>query len=169
MPAVATQQLATVADLDTGPATSAMVRALKMYDATQKDIYLRRASGRILAAYGKRFPRTAGASFVLTAWGDMTIDLTVTIARHMMIADRGYDSSLPADKEIRARYEDAVKILDEIIDIENKTPRIDPDAVGGPDADDEGSLASNEGGALDQADAWTRTGCGGYCSPGRGY
>jgi len=152
MPAVATQQLATIADLDTGPPTSAMRQALVMYTDTDKNTYLRRASGVVLAAYGKRMPRTAGASFALSAWGDMTKGLVVVIARWEMISDRGYNASNPADKAIRDRYDIAVKTLDEIVDINNSTPRIDPDAVGSPDADDEGSLSFSEGGPLDEAD-----------------
>lgn len=152
MPAVATQQLATIADLDTGPATSAMRQALVIFVDADKNTYLRRASGIVLAAYGKRMPRTAGASFVLSAWGDMTISLVVVICRWMMISDRGYNAANPADKAIRDRYDDATKILDEIVDIENKTPRIDPDAVGDPDADDEGSLSFSEGGERNEAD-----------------
>lgn len=152
MPAVETQQLATIADLDTGPAESAMRQALKMYADADKNTYLRRASGVVLAAYGKRMPRTAGSSFVLSAWGDFTISLVVVICRWMMISDRGYNAANQADKAIRDRYDDATKILDEIVDLENKTPRIDPDAVGSPDADDEGPLMSSEGGPLNESD-----------------
>jgi len=152
MPAVATQQLATIADLDMGPATSAMRQALVMYTDADKNTYLRRASGIVLAAYAKRMPRTAGASFTLSAWGDFTISLVVVIARWMMISERGFNPNIPADKVIRDRYDDVTKILDEIVDIENKSPRIDPDAVGAPDADDEGPLAFSEGGPRDESD-----------------
>jgi hypothetical protein len=167
MPAVATQQLATIADLDMGPANSAMRQALNMFTDADKGAYLRRASGTVLAAYAKRMPRTPGASFTLSAWGDFTIDLVVVVARWMMISDRGYNASSPADKAIRDRYDIVVKILDEIVDIDNKTPRIDPDAVGAPDADDEGPLAFSEGGPLDEADyAPTRKGRSRGCCNG---
>lgn len=156
MPAVATQQLAELTDLDTGPTTSAMRQALSMYSAAEKTTYLRRASGTVLAAYAKRMPRTPGASFRLSAWGDFTIDIVIVVCRWMMISDRGYNAANAADKAIRDRYDIVVKVLDEIADIENKTPRIDPDAVGDPDADDEGPLAASEGGALDEADYWAR-------------
>lgn len=163
MPAVATQQLATVADLDTGPANTAMRQALVMFTETEKNTYLRRASGVVLAAYGKRMPRTAGASFALSAWGDFTISLVIDIARWKMISARGYNAANAADKALRDQYDETVKILDEIIDLENKTPRIDPDAIGAPDGDDEGPLAASEGGARNESDYWThRTnrGCG---------
>lgn len=165
MPAVATQQLAAIADLDTGPTTSALRQAIAMFSDTEKNTYLRRASGTVLSAYAKRMPRTAGASFTLSAWGDFTIDLVVVVARFMMISDRGYNASNPTDKAIRDRYDMVTKVLDEIVDLENKTPRVDPDAVGAPDGDDEGPLAASEGGALNEADYWTKTtgtgGCGG--------
>jgi hypothetical protein len=151
---VATQQLAQIADLDLGPATSAMVLALSMFDTATKNTYLRRASGTVLAAYAKRMPRTENASFVLSAWGDFTVSLVVNIARWMMISDRGFNPNSPADKAIRSRYDDAKQILDEIIDITNSTPRVDPDAIGMPDGDDEGPLGFSEGGGLDEADAW---------------
>ena len=155
MAAVETQQLAFVPDLDTGPATSAMVQALAMFTCDQKDIYLRRASGSVLAAYAKRFPRSPGSSFRLATWGDLTKKLVIDLARYEMLCDRGFNGNAPTDKQIRARYDDAVKILDEIVDLENRTPRIDPDAVGSPDADDEGPLGFSEGGPRDEADGFT--------------
>jgi len=155
MPAVETQQLAFVTDLDTGPATLAMVQALAMFSADEKDVYLRRSSGRVLAAYAKRFPRAPGSSFRLAQWGDFTKELTVNLTRYAMLCDRGFNGNSPTDKEIRARHDDAVKILDEIVDLENRTPRIDPDAVGSPDHDDEGPLGCSEGGPRDEADGFT--------------
>jgi hypothetical protein len=157
MPAVVTQHLAVIADLDSGPANTAMVAAIAMFSDANKDTYLRRASGIVLAAYAKRMHRDPGSSFRLATWGDFTIDLTVNIARHMMLADRGYNPTNPADKAIRARYDDAIKILDEIVDLDNKTPRIDPDAVGTLDVDDEGPLGFSEGGCRDEADGFTHS------------
>ncbi len=154
MPAVATQQLAVIADLDTGPTNTAMVQALAMYDAPTKNTYLRRASGEVLAAYAKRFHRALGSSFTLATWGDLTISLVVAIARWMMISDRGTNGENPADAAIKMRYDEARKTLDEIVDLENRTPRIDPDAIGTIDTDDEGPLGCSEGGPLDEADGW---------------
>lgn len=157
MPAVATQQLATIADLDQGPATSAMVKALAMFDTATKNTYLRRASAKVLAAYAIRFGRPVGASFTLAKWGDLTIGMTCSIARWMMLSDRGYNPAAPADVSIKAQADDVSKILDEISDIENRTPRRDPDASDGTDSAEElGSLACSEGGAFDEADAWAR-------------
>lgn len=151
MGAVQTQQLATVADLN-GPATTAMVQALAGFSDPQKDTYLRRASGRVLAAYGKRM------TLPLVQWGDFTIDLAVTLARWMMIADRGFNAQNPADAAIKARADEATAILDEIVDLENKTPRMDPDAIDSTASEDEeGPLAASEGGGLDEADGWART------------
>ncbi len=157
MPAVDTQQLAEIADLDLGPSTSAMVKALAMFDTATKNTYLRRASGEVLAAYAKRFPRTSGSSFTLAKWGDLTIGMVCSLARWMMLCDRGFDPAASADVVFKARAEESRKILDEIVDLENRTPRMDPDAVGSPDADDEGPLSHFEGGDLDQADGWTQT------------
>lgn len=127
-----------------------------MFDAATKATYLRRASGRVLAAYAIRYQRIPGVSFALDAWGDFTIALVVGIARYMMIAElRGYNAKNPADMAIRAVYDDATKILDELVDIKNATPRRDPDVTFGPQGDESlGSLASSEGGAFDEADAW---------------
>ncbi len=157
MPAVATQQLATIADLDTGPATAAMVQALAMFDAATKNAYLRRASGVVLSAYGIRFGRVLGASFTLATWGDLTIGFVVSIARWLMLSDRGFNGASPTDKAIRDRYDETIKILDEISDIQNRTPRIDPDASDGTPATEElGALSCSEGGPLDEADAWAK-------------
>lgn len=156
MSAVQTQQLAQVSDLDLGPANSAMVRALEMFDGPTKNTYLRRASGVVLAAYAKRLHRNDGSSFVLAKWGDLTIGLVCAVARWEMLNDRGWDPDNPTDKTIRARYDDATKILDEIVDLTNKTPRIDPDAVGIVDVDEEGPLGHSEGGRLDEADHYAR-------------
>ncbi len=122
-------------------------------------MFLRRASGVVLAAYGVRFGRVLGSSFVLVDWGDFTVALVVAVARYMLIAERrGYNAKDPADMAIRAGYDDATRILDEIVDITNKTPRFDPDAADGNPADEElGSLSASEGGDLDQADFWTQT------------
>lgn len=157
MSAVTTQQLATIANLDLGPATLPMVKALTVFDATTKDAYLRRASAEVLSAYGKRYPRAGGASFTLAKWGDLTIGMVCAIARWMMISDRGYNPSAPADATIKARYDEARLTLDEIADITNRTPRVDPDAVGTTDADDMGPLASSEGGVFDEADTWAQS------------
>lgn len=155
MPAVQTQQLATIADLDQGPADSAMVEALAMFDDATKTTYLRRASGVVLAAYGVRFGRALGSSFKLVNWGDFTIALVVSVTRWMMISDRGFNPANSADKTIQARYDETTKILDQIIDITNKAPRFDPDASDGtPFQEELGSLSCSEGGALDEADHW---------------
>lgn len=158
MPAVQTQQLATIADLDQGPPQSAAVQALSMFDATTKNTFLRRASGVVLGKYGVRFGRVPGTSFVLVTWGDLTIALVVAIARYMLIAERrGYNDKDAADKAIRAGYDDAMRTLGEIADITNKTPTFDPDATDGSTGYEElGSLSATEGGDLDQADAWTQ-------------
>jgi hypothetical protein len=155
MPAVQTQQLATQTDLSRlGPLAS----ALGSLDSATKDANLRRASGEVLAAYAKRFPRSAGSSFVLAAWGDFTIGLVVDIAAfRMLIGPRGVNPSSPDGKLLVENYQRAQAILNEIVDLTNASPRIDPDAVGSPDADDEGPLANSEGGDLDQSDNWTRT------------
>ena len=156
MPAVATQQLAQISDLDLGPANTAMVKATAMYDAASKNAYLRRASGVVLAAYAKRLHRADGSSFVLSVWGDFTIGLVCSIARWMMMSDRGYNPDNPTDKTIYLRYLDTKGILDEIVDLQNKTPRIDPDAVGSIDVDEEGPLGCSEGGCLDESDHYAR-------------
>jgi hypothetical protein len=156
VPAVATQQLAQISDLDLGPANSAMVKATAMYDADSKNAYLRRASGTVLAAYAKRLHRADGSSFVLAAWGDFTKDLVCSIARWKMIGDRGYNPENATDKAIFTRYLETRTILDEIVDLQNKTPRIDPDAIGSIDVDEEGPLGCSEGGTLDQADHYAR-------------
>lgn len=161
MPAVATQQLAQIADLDTGPVTSAMVKALDMYDAATKNSYLRRASGVILAAYGVRFGRPLGTSFTLATWGDFTIGLVVSVCRWQMISDRGFNPANPSDKAIQARYDETTKILDEIVDITNPTPRFDPDALDStPFVEELGSLSFSEGGPFDEADHWAKVPCG---------
>lgn len=157
MPAVVTQQLASIADLDLGPSTSAMVKALAGFDTATKNVYLRRASAKVLAAYAIRFGRPAGASFTLAKWGDLTIGMTCSLARWAMLSDRGYNPALPADTSIKAQADEATAILDEISDITNKTPRRDPDVSDGTDGVEElGSLACSEGGAYDEADAWAK-------------
>ncbi len=155
MPAVATQLLADETNLaQLGPLAS----ALGTLSSAVKLANLRRASGEVLAVYAKRLPRTAGSSFALAKWGDFTIGLVVDIAAfRMLIGPRGLNPSSPDGKLIVENYQRAQDILNEIVDIENRNPRIDPDAVGSPDADDEGPLACSEGGDLDQADNWTRT------------
>lgn len=143
MPAVQTQQLAVIADLDTGPDTSAMVQALAMYTDAQKNIYLRRASGTVLAAYGARFGRTAGESFRLAKWGDLTIGLVIAVARWEMISDRGYNEKAPADAAIRKRFEDVKEALAQIVDLKAKAPNFDPDAEDeSPAIGENGPLAS---------------------------
>ncbi len=157
MPAVQTQQLAEIADLDTGPVNSAMVAALSMYDAAAKNTYLRRASGVILAAYGVRFGRPIGQSFELVKWGDFTKGLVCAVARWEMISDRGYNPANANDKAIRARLDDVKATLDAIADITIKAPRFDPNASDGtPAAEELGSLAASEGGRYDEADHWAR-------------
>lgn len=157
MPAVATQQLATLADL---AALGPLPATFGMLDDATKDRNLRRASGEVLAAYAKRFARAAGSSFTLAKWGDFTIGLVIDIAvfRMLTTGPRGLNPKTPDGALLTANYERAIKILDEIADITNANARIDPDAVGSPDADDMGPLASSEGGALDEADGWTKRG-----------
>jgi hypothetical protein len=167
MPAVETQLLADETDLaQLGPLSS----ALGVLSSTVKLANLRRASGEVLAAYGKRFPRTAGASFTLAQWGDFTKGLVVDIAvfRMLTTGPRGVNPSSPDGKLFTENYARAQAILDDIVDLTNASPRMDPDAVGSPDADDMGALSSGEGGEFNEADAWTKTihtgsSCGGCC------
>ncbi len=134
-----------------------MVRALSMFDSATKNTYLRRGSADVLSAYAKRFHRVAGTSFQLAAWGDLTKGLVVDITRYKLIASRGFNPEAGGDVSIKDAHDEAQKILSEIRDITNKDARIDPDAVGTQDLDDEGPLSSFEGGDLDQADDWTQT------------
>ena len=163
MPAVQTQLLADLDDLaGLGPLPASLAT---LTDAV-KLRNLRRASGEVLAVYGKRFPRTAGASFTLSQWGDFTKGLVVDIAAFRMLTTgpRGLNMAKADGGLLTANYERAQGILNEIADLTTSSPRIDPDAVGGPDADDMGSLAASEGGALDEADGWTKLrGCHGPC------
>lgn len=162
MPAVQTQLLADETDLaELGP----LPAALGVLTSQVKLTNLRRASGEVLSAYAKRFPRTAGSSFVLAQWGDFTKGLVVDIAvfRMLTTGPRGLNPTTPDGKLLADNYKRAQDTLNEIADITNNNPRIDPDAVGSPDDDDMGSLASSEGGALDEADSWanvSRNGCG---------
>jgi hypothetical protein len=160
MPAVATQLLA---DLDDLAAFGPLLSALGTLTDAVKLRNLRRASGDVLAAYGKRFPRTAGASFTLAVWGDFTKGLVVDIAVYRMLTTgpRGLNPTTPDGKLFTENYRLAQEILNEIADLTNTNPRMDPDAVGSPDADDMGSLSYSEGGTLDESDLWTRMhGCG---------
>lgn len=156
MPAVETQLLADETNLARlGPLAS----ALGTLSSEVKQANLRRASGEVLAAYGKRFRRTAGSSFRLATWGDFTIGLVVDIAAfRMLIGPRGLNPSSPDGKLLVENYQRAQDTLNEIADLTNANARIDPDAIGEPDADDFGPLASSEGGDLDEADAWTKNG-----------
>jgi hypothetical protein len=156
MPAVETQLLADETNLaQLGPLAS----ALGTLTSEVKLANLRRASGEVLAAYAKRFQRTAGSSFELATWGDFTIGIVVDIAQfRMLIGPRGLNPSSPDGKLLVENYQRAQDILNAIADLENKNARIDPDAVGSPDADDFGPLACSEGGALNEADGWTKTG-----------
>jgi hypothetical protein len=159
MPAVATQLLA---DLDDLAAFGPLPATFAMLSDAVKLANLRRASGEVLAAYGKRFPRKAGASFVLAQWGDFTKGLVVDVAAFRMLTTgpRGLNMSKADGGLLTANYERAQGILDEIVDLTNSTSRMDPDAVGGPDVDDMGSLSASEGGYLNEADGWTKTrGC----------
>lgn len=162
MPAVQTQLLADETDLaEMGP----LPAALGVLSSPVKLTNLRRASGEVLAAYGKRFPRAPGQSFVLAQWGDFTKGLVIDIAvfRMLTTGPRGLNATTPDGKLLADNYTRAQAILNEIADITNSNPRIDPDAVGIPDADDMGALSSSEGGPLDEADSWARPvsfGCG---------
>ncbi len=163
MAAVQTQLLANENDLaEMGP----LPAALGVLSSAVKQTNLRRASGEVLAAYAKRFPRTAGASFTLSKWGDFTKGLVVDIAvfRMLTTGPRGLNATTPDGKLLKENYDRAQDTLNAIADLTNKNARIDPDAVGGPDDDDMGSLATSEGGALDEADSWAQvpgiTGCG---------
>lgn len=154
MPAVVTQQLAEIADLAlTGPPGA----AISMLSADVKNAQLRKASGKVLAAYGKRMHRGAGGSFRLATWGDLTKGLVVDLATFDLFAtSRGFNPETPDGKSIREARDSAENLLNEIADITNKNARIDPDAVGEIDVDEEGPLAASEGGPLDQSDAWTQ-------------
>lgn len=156
MPAVQTQLLADETDLaQMGPLAS----ALGTLSSAIKLASLRRASGEVLAAYGKRFRRTAGSSFTLATWGDFTKGLVVDIATfRLIVGPRGLNPSSPDGKVLVENYQRAQEILNEIADLKNENARIDPDALGDPDADDMGPLAYSEGGDLDEADAWARGG-----------
>ncbi len=156
MPAVQTQLLADETDLaQLGPLSS----ALGVLSSEVKLANLRAASGLVLAAYGKRFRRTPGQSFVLAAWGDMTKKLVVQlmVGEALTTGPRGLNPSTPDGRLFGEMYTRALTTLNEIADITNPNARIDPDAVGSPDADDMGSLSCSEGGDLDEADAWANT------------
>lgn len=156
MPAVQTQQLAFIADIDVGDPRSAMVRSLSMFDSATKNTFLRRASADVLSAYAKRHHRIAGSSFVLAKWGDLTIGLVVDIARYKLIASRGFNPDDGGDVSIKAAHDEAQKILSEIRDITNKDAREDPDVIGMIDADEQGALSASEGGTFDEADGWAQ-------------
>lgn len=171
MPAVQTQILADETNLaQVGPLAS----ALGTLSSAVKLANLRRASGEVLAAYGKRFSRKPGSSFKLAQWGDFTIGLVVDIATFRMICGpRGLNPSSPDGKLLADNYQRAMSILDDIVDINNASPRFDPDAIGETDVDDEGPLASFEGGRFDEADNWTHKSVAGslgrgICSPCNG-
>lgn len=157
MPAVQTQLLADETDLALlGPLAS----SLGVLSSDVKLANLRRASGEVLAAYGKRFARAPGSSFVLARWGDFTKGLVVDLAAYRMLTTgpRGLNPTSPDGKLFTDNYQRAQEILNEIVDLTNNNPRIDPDAVGTPDVDDEGSLMTSEGGPFNAADAWTLRG-----------
>ena len=155
MPVVETQLLADETDL---AQLGSLPSAIGNLSSAVKLANLRRASGEVLAAYGKRFRRTAGASFALATWGDFTKGLVIDIAVFRLITGpRGINPSSPDGKVLVENYQRAQEILNEIVDLTNDHPRIDPDAVGEPDADDMGPLAFSEGGDIDQSDGWTRT------------
>lgn len=161
MPAVETQLLADETDLALlGPLAS----ALGPLSSPTKLANLRRASGEVLAAYGKRFRRTAGASFTLSQWGDFTKGLVVDIAAfRMIIGPRGLSPTSPDGKLFVENYQRAQEILNEIVDLTNSSPRMDPDAIGDPDGDDMGPLGASEGGDRDEADYFTRRAGGLRC------
>lgn len=166
MPAVQTQLLADETDLaQMGPLAS----ALGTLSSAVKQANLRRASGEVLAAYGKRM------TLPLVQWGDFTKGLVIDIAAfRMIVGPRGVNPSSPDGKILVENYQRAQEILNEIVDLEIRTPRMDPDAIDSTEAlDEEGPLAASEGGGMDQADAWAKTcACGsccrGYCSPCNG-
>ena len=115
MPAVQTQLLADLDDLVSfGPQAS----ALGMLSDAVKLANLRRASGDVLAAYGKRFPRTAGASFTLATWGDFTKGLVVDIACYRMLttAGRGLNPTKGDGGMLAENWKIAQEILSEIVD-----------------------------------------------------
>lgn len=153
MPAVETQLLADDNDLAAfGPVPA----ALATLSSAVKLANLRRASGEVLAAYGKRFPRTSGGSFTLSKWGDFTKGLVVDIASYRLLTGpRGLDPSTPDGALLASKYREAQTILNEIADVNVANPRMDPDAVGDPDNDDMGSLSASEGGDRDESDHWT--------------
>ncbi len=152
MPAVETQLLADETDL---AQMGLLASAIGNLSSAIKLANLRRASGEVLAAYAKRFRRAPGESFTLGRWGDFTKGLVVDIATFRLITGpRGLNPSSPDGKLLVENYQRAQEILNEIVDLTNSNPRIDPDAVGDPDADDMGPLACSEGGTLDEADAW---------------
>lgn len=159
MPAVETQLLAEVSDLVLlGPLAS----ALGPLSTETKEANLRAASGEVLAAYGKRM------TLPLVQWGDFTKRLVVVIAAFEMLTTgpRGLNPSTPDGKLLFDRYDRAIKTLDEIADLENKSARIDPDAIDSTESEDEfGPLGASEGGARDEADYWARSPgrCGSVC------
>ncbi len=129
-----------------------------MFDEDAKNEQLRRASGKVLAAYAIRFGRVLGTSFKLETWGDLTIAMVCNLARWEMLSQRGYNPALPADVTIKALADDAKEILNEISDITNKTPRSDPDASDGtPCYEELGAIGHSEGGPNNEADAWTHS------------
>lgn len=155
MPAVATQQLAEIADLAlTGPPAA----ALAMLSPDVKNAQLRKASGQVLAAYGVRFGRALGTSFTLATWGDFTKGLVIDLATYALLGtSRGFNPETADGKAIKEARDEAKALLDEIADITNKSPRFDPDATDGtPFYEELGALASSEGGRFDESDHWAR-------------
>jgi len=159
MPAVATQQLAEISHLTAlGPPAA----ALSTLSADVKNQHLRTASGQVLAAYGVRFGRALGSSFKLATWGDFTIGLVVALATYSLLAiTRGFNPESPDGKAVVQAKDEAVRLLDEISDITNKTPRFDPDATDDtPGYEELGALGAGEGGPFDEADHWTHRATG---------
>lgn len=150
MPAVQTQLLADESDLAALGPPAIVFGAMS---SAQKQAALRAASGEVLSAYAKRYAVTR--STPLAAWGDFTKQLVVDIASYRLMRSRGFNPESKIDQTITKAREDAVVILNEIADLENKNAREDPDVIDStPGTEEFGVLASSEGGDADEADGW---------------
>ncbi len=149
MPAVQTQLLADETHLAAlGPPAA----SFGMLSSATKLAHLRMASGEVLAAYGKRMKRPAGASFTLATWGDLTIGYVVKIASFTLLYARGFRDDSAPDKMIRAEAMTVREHLRALSDLTSAASIEDPDVVDStPSVDEFGVL----GGGTEKSDAYT--------------